>query len=271
MRASRVLQKCLFDSLEPMHRARSRVLLRAVEALLAGRRLTLMDVACSWPGAERVRAPLKAMDRLLGNRHLYGEREQIYAGMARWLLHSPQPVIVIDWSDLKQGGSWHLLRAAIPVGGRSLPILDRVFPRSQQGPRHAEGQFLRHLVQLLPSKACPILVTDAGFRTPWFRAVEAMGWHWLGRLRGTTYLKPVDVPDEPSQWVTCKALYALAGHATRDLALMEVVRDRPLTAPHAWCYMPTRRVVVSAVIGAGSPRVTPRAARTPDAKANHGC
>lgn len=230
MRASRVLQKCLSDSLEPMHRARSRVLLRAVEALIAGRRLTLMDVARSWPGAERVRAPLKAMDRLLGNRHLHAEREQVYAGMAHWLVRSPQPVIVIDWSDLKQDGSWHLLRAAIPVGGRTLPILDMVFPRSQQGSRDAEGQFLRRLAQLLPSGVCPILVTDAGFRTPWFRAVEAMGWYWLGRLRGTTYLKPVDVPDEPSQWVTCKALYALAGHAPRDLAAMEVVRDRPLTA-----------------------------------------
>lgn len=49
----------------------------------------------------------------------------------------------------------------------------------------------------------------------------------MGRLRGTTYLKPVDIPDEPSQWVTCKAL---AGHAPRDLATMEVVRDRSLTA-----------------------------------------
>lgn len=63
MRASRVLQKCLSESLELMHQARSQVLMRAVEALIAGRRLTLMDVARSWPGAERVRAPLKAFDR----------------------------------------------------------------------------------------------------------------------------------------------------------------------------------------------------------------
>jgi hypothetical protein len=65
MRASRVLQKCLSGGLHAMHATRLRVLLRAVEALLVGRRLTLMDVARSWPGAERVRAPLKAFDRLL--------------------------------------------------------------------------------------------------------------------------------------------------------------------------------------------------------------
>ena len=86
MRASSVLQKCLFDSLSLMHKARARVLLLAVEALVAGRRLTLIDVARSWPGAERIRAPLKAFDRLLGNRHLHAEREHVYASMARWLL-----------------------------------------------------------------------------------------------------------------------------------------------------------------------------------------
>jgi len=46
-----------------MHALRRRVLLGAADALIAGRRLTLMDVARSWPGAERVRAPLKALDR----------------------------------------------------------------------------------------------------------------------------------------------------------------------------------------------------------------
>ena len=68
MRTTEVLQKCLRDALDSMHVLRSRVLLRAVEAMIHGRRLTLMDLARSWPGAERIRAPLKALDRLLGNR-----------------------------------------------------------------------------------------------------------------------------------------------------------------------------------------------------------
>ena len=89
MRATAVLQKCLHEVLDGMHALRARALLNATLALIAGRRLTLMDVARSWPGAERVRAPLKALDRLLGNRHLHAERERIYAGMARWLVRSP--------------------------------------------------------------------------------------------------------------------------------------------------------------------------------------
>jgi hypothetical protein len=126
--------------------------------------------------------------------------------------------------------SWHLLRAAIPVGGRTLPILDMVFPGGQQGSPKAEKRFLHRLAQLLPKDTCPILVTDAGFRAPWFRAVEALGWHWLGRLRHRTQVKPVDAPQEPSQWVSCKAMYELATRSPRDFGLMQTVRSEPLTA-----------------------------------------
>ncbi len=103
-----------------MHQMRLRVLLQAVESVIRGRRLTLMDVARSWPGAERVRAPLKAFDRLLGNPHLHAEREHIYADMARWLLRSKQPVIVVDWSYLKPDKSWGLLRVrfTFPTSGK---------------------------------------------------------------------------------------------------------------------------------------------------------
>jgi hypothetical protein len=83
-------------------------------------------------------------------------------------VRSSQPIIVIDWSDLKEDRSWHLLRAAIPVGGRTLPILDMVFPGGQQGSPKAEKLFLQRLSRLHPEEACPILVTDAGFRAPGF-------------------------------------------------------------------------------------------------------
>lgn len=174
MRATGVLQKCLADGLQAMHAGRSRVLLHAVEALLAGRRLTLMDVARSWPGAERVRAPLKVFDRLLSNRHLHAEREQLYGGMARWLLRGKHPIIVIDWSDLKADRAWCLLRAAVPVGGRTLPVLDMVFPGDEAGSPAAERCFLQRLKEIVPTTATPILVTDAGFRMGWVRQSRSL-------------------------------------------------------------------------------------------------
>jgi hypothetical protein len=211
-----------------MHALREAVLLRSVEGLIAGQRLTLTDVARAWPGAERIKAPLKAFDRLLSNRYLHAEHEGIYADMARWLLRGERPVIVIDWSDLKPDRSWCLLRAAVPVGGRTLSVLEMVFAGKQQGSPAAEKRLLRRLAALMPAHARPILVTDAGFRNPWFREVSALGWDWVGRLRGTTLVKPVDVEDQNDQWVTCRALHPLACEKPRMLPAMHINRSRPL-------------------------------------------
>ncbi|MFC7520007.1 IS4 family transposase [Xanthomonas populi] len=229
MRASEVLQRCLADAFGPMHALRERVLLKAVEALTAGWRLTLIDLARRWPGAERVRAPLKALDRLLSNGHLHAECLSLHAAMARWLLRGPRPLIVIDWSDLKADKSWCLLRAAVPVGGRTLTLLDRVHPGREQGSPGAERQFLQQLRALIPEGVRPILITDAGFRTPWFRAVQALGWSWVGRLRGTTLVKPADVEDHPEQWVSCRCLWALVQPQPRELDLMQINRSDPLS------------------------------------------
>ena len=223
MHATQVLQKCLGSALEGMHALRQRVLFKAVEATVRGRRLVLMDVARSWPGAVRVRAPLKALDRLLSNRHLQVEVEPLYAAMGAWLLRAAQPVIVIDWSDLKADGSWHLLRAAVPVGGRTLTLLEMVFPAGQQGTPKAERTFLKHLHAIVPKGVRPILVTDAGFRAPWFRAVAKMGWFWVGRLRHRTLVKPV----QDDEWVPCRSLYVLKQFVLHDLGVLQTVRAKP--------------------------------------------
>jgi len=85
------------------------------------------------------------------------------------------------------------------------------------------------LASLIPAGCTPIIVTDAGVRAPWFRRVEALGWHWVGRLRNRTLIKPI-AEDQPEDWVPCKALYALALAAPRDLGLMHIVRNEPMVA-----------------------------------------
>ncbi|THD04526.1 hypothetical protein B1991_17380 [Rhodanobacter lindaniclasticus] len=67
----------------------------------------MIDLARAWPDAQPIRAPPKALDRLLSNHHLHAERERIHAAMTRWLVRSEQPVIVVDWSDLKVDHRWH--------------------------------------------------------------------------------------------------------------------------------------------------------------------
>lgn len=87
---------------------------------------------------------------------------------------------------------------------------------------------MRQLSALIPSSVRPVLVTDAGFRTPWFRAVSAMGWYWLGRLRGRTQVKPQDSPNHASEWVDSRQLHALASAQPQELPPMQANRSDPL-------------------------------------------
>jgi len=184
MHAVKVLQKSLSSVFSVMHAARARALLGAVSCVIASRRLILMDLARAWPGAERVRAPLKCLDRLLSNPHLQQESQGLYAGMARWLLRGERPIIVIDWSDLQPNGRWYLLRAGVPIGGRTLTLWQEVHAERHKQTALVQRRFLKRLQRLLPAEVKPILITDAGFERPWFRAVRALGWDYLGRVKG---------------------------------------------------------------------------------------
>lgn len=169
-----------------------------------------MDLARAWLGTKRVGAPLKALDRLHRNRWLRAEQDGLYASMARWLATSSPPVIVVDRSDLKAHGSWHVLRTAMPVGGRRIPILDMVATAPEQGSPAAERRFLQRLKTIMPVGCQPIQVTGAGFRAPWFRAVSAPDYRWLGQVRGTAHLKLTAIPGTPEQWVPCNVLFSFA-------------------------------------------------------------
>ena len=223
--AASVLQKCLPGVIGAMHAVRAAALLKAVQSLLVCRRLILMDMARAWPGAQRVRAPLKCLDRLLSNPHLHAQREACYAAMMRWLIRHAHPVILVDWSDLHEDCRWQLLRAAIPVGGRSITILDMVFPEAMKGSPKAEKQLLRRLKALLPTSVIPILVTDAGFRAPWFRAVAKLGWHSVGRLRHRTLIQV-----DGSDWFDNRRLLPQASARAKRLNDVTMVAHDPWLA-----------------------------------------
>jgi len=49
-----------------------------------------------------------------------------------------------------------------------------VFSGNEAGSPQAEKLFLQRLKQIVPESVTPILVTDAGYRAPWFRAVTTL-------------------------------------------------------------------------------------------------
>lgn len=221
MHATKVLQKILAPVLARLDMRNARNLFFAVEALLAGRRLVLMELARYFPGAERIRAPLKRFDRLLSNPQVQAVRAYCYQAAVGWLLRSPRPVLIVDWSELKSDRRWHLLRAAVVAKGRTLTVYEEVHPQALLGSPRVEAAFLKRLHALLPEGVRPIVITDAGFRVPWFKRVEALDWHWIGRVR---HRSRVRFPG--AAWIASKALHAIATIKTVSLGVAELTETK---------------------------------------------
>lgn len=116
------------------------------------------------------------------------ERARWYRWISRLVIDGCRhPVIVIDWADLDPNCSQLVLRAAVAVGGRALPIYEEV--HSRFGNRRLYERFLHRLKAVLGEECEPILVTDACFRTWWFGLVEKMGWYYVGHIRNVELVR----------------------------------------------------------------------------------
>jgi hypothetical protein len=162
----------------------------------------------------------------LGNQFLYQDRQKIYRAMTNWLIKGvTEPVILIDWSPLCPDQSQQLLRAAIPVGGRSLTLYEEIHSQRKLGNRGVQHRFLERLSDILPANCRPIIVADAGFRTPFYRYVqETLQWHWVGRIRGSDHLCELS----QNSWFAAKSWYSKATTRPRRMGVINWVRSQPL-------------------------------------------
>ena len=226
MHAMEILRQTLTRSGCVLHKRRLHGLLQAVQAALAARSHTLSNLARALTGHTSVRHRVKCMDRLLGNTALQRECSSIYRALAAQMLSGcQQPVILIDWTDLKADRSVQMIRASLALHGRSLCLLEQVYAGAEAATPEAHRRFLQQLRAIVGQQVRPILITDAGFRAPWFAAVQQLGWHWLGRIRGRDLMRPAG--DEQARWRSCRQVWATASTTAVDLGAYECVRSRP--------------------------------------------
>ncbi len=223
MHALTILHRCVAPLLAGIHRRRLPVLLEAVAATVSGPRPTLTEIGRRFGGGSELRHRIKRAERLLGNRHLQHDSRTIDGALARMVLNGvAEPLIVIDWSDLKEDQSLHLLRASRPVGGRSLTLYEEVHTKRKLGNRQVQHRFLPRLEALLPEMSEPIIVADSGFKVPFYRAVERLRWRWVGRVRGRDYIKL------KHRWRSCKRVFTEPSETPTALGIGEWVRSNPL-------------------------------------------
>ena len=224
MQATRYVFSHLAKACQSVHRKRLQVLMAAVDALARGRRLTLTGLGRSLDSKAKVKHNIKRMDRLLGNEKLLTERSSLYKAMAELVMNGVQrPLIIVDWTELAWNQKFHLLRAAVPIGGRAITIYEEVHPVHVQASHRVHRRFLNKLAAIVGANCKPIVVTDAGFRGPWFRAVEEQGWDWVGRVRNTTMVRSAD-----TDWIRCKSLYLQATRQAQALGAFVVARSNPV-------------------------------------------
>ncbi|MEX5392936.1 transposase, partial [Enterobacter cloacae] len=95
----------------------------------------------------------------------------------------PFCVIAVDWTGWHDR-NWHLLRASLVCNGRSLPLMSEVVPAELAQNSDVQCRFLDRLHDAIPKDKAVTIITDAGFRTDWFRHVSQLGWSFTGRVRG---------------------------------------------------------------------------------------
>ncbi len=206
----------------PMHAVRLRALMAAVQSVLsADVTATVTSIGRHLAGRVFAKHKIKRIDRLLSNLHLHQERKDIYTALTQCILFGlKEPIIAVDWSPLCADQTWQLLRASIPVGGRSLTLYEEVHPQPKLGNRKVQQDFLLSLKKMLPVGCIPIIVADAGFKTPFYRFIEEkLAWHWVGRIRGRDLICSAD---ETEKWFGAKSLYTKAAQAAQYLG--EILR-----------------------------------------------
>jgi len=230
MHATHVLNNHLQKMCQGIHKVRRKALMSTVTALIQGKKLSVTGLGRSMPGQSNEKHQIKKADRLIGNPYLNHERQPIYGALVTLAIgQCRQPVIHVDWSDLSPDREFHWLRATLPVGGRALPVYEESHRQANYANPQVEKRFLKKLKAILPADCCPIIVTDSGFRTPWFRAVQAMGWDFVGRVGGHTMVSS----QGEAAWVRTEEIFATAtGHA-RYQGYIDLVRNKPL-ACHAY-------------------------------------
>ena len=221
MRVGRMVRQVCGSWVAKVHQSRFQAVVAVVEAIVSAGRLSVTSVGRAMASAAFPKHSIKRVDRLLSNPRMYRERWAYFRALAQAVVGSRDRLIVLlDWT--KVASDFHALVAAIPADGRALTIYEEVHPEKHLGNPRVQASFLLNLQSILPVGVRPIIVADAGFRGPFFRAIEALGWDFVGRLRSNTKMKPVASED----WTSIPELYATASQRPRKLGAFRLFRTR---------------------------------------------
>ena len=200
MHASGIVTGFIEAHLASIHGARRNVLTAVVTAALSGHCVSLTRLARGVMGTRCLKSALKQVDRFIGHRRIDQEARIVGQALLARLCQSRLPLIIaVDWSEVSPGAKFVELRAAVTrLGmGRALTVYEQVYELKKLGNAKAERLLLETLRAWIDPGVGVTVITDAGFRRPWFAQVERMGWWWIGRVR-----RGVNISRNGRDWIS---------------------------------------------------------------------
>jgi hypothetical protein len=174
-------------------------------------------------------------DRLLGNVRLHRDRVYFYRAIARRVIRGgARPVIRVDWTAVTPK-LW-TLTAAVPFDGRAVAIYSEAHPIGRYLKPYVNAAFLRKLARILPPRCRPIIVADAGFRSPFMKLVRNHGSDYVVRLRGPTLIRRT----MGRGWVRIPVIFGQATSVPTDFGPIEIGCRRRYVARLVGIYRPLR-------------------------------
>ena len=135
---------------------------------------------------------IKRVDRFLGN--LGVDLEVACGDLMATVIGSARTVyLTLDWTDPKtKDGRYQTLSIHVRAHGRAIPIawmtVAKVNLKDQM--RDYEETLCARVARLLPAACHPILLADRGFATGrFFRFLDALGWDWIIRSKGSVRIQ----------------------------------------------------------------------------------
>jgi len=192
-----------------IHIKRLQAVMDVAAGLTKSKQLTIVEIGRHLKSDVDLKYRVKKVDRLLGNKHLYAELDNLYTGLSnyvfKYLAQDKYSPIVIDLCFLKDTHDIQMLSAEIATQGRSVPLYREVFKIGELKGR--EKYFISKLSGCIPSDRNVLIIMDAGFGDDWFEAIESQNWYWLVRARSGKYIKL----SEEDEWREASELFSKAG------------------------------------------------------------
>ena len=170
-----------------VRRSQAKTLAELVVGAMRCRRASLADIGRSMSGKALPKHRIKRVDRFLGN-------ERVEVAEALWALvvlaakaARGQLFVLVDWVDV---GSYKVLVAAVPIRGRSVPVLFAAYPKWQffKSQNAFEEALFTLLRALLPAQVEAVMVADRGFhRAELVTHLQATGLRYVIRVNGSTH------------------------------------------------------------------------------------